>query len=77
MNSTFSLQQISRNSNLDANLISRQYKLNVMADFMGTKHRNPNMKQSEIANQLDYSSSTFQRYTKRCMFDFIAQDSTK
>ena len=34
MNNTFSQQQISRTSNLDANLISRQYKLNLMADFM-------------------------------------------
>ena len=35
MNNTFSLQQIQRTSNLDANLISRQYKLNLMADFYG------------------------------------------
>ena len=33
MNNTFSLQQIQKTSNLDANLISRQYKLNLMADF--------------------------------------------
>ena len=34
MNNNFSLQQIQKTSNLDANLISRQYKLNLMADFM-------------------------------------------
>ena len=34
MNNSFSLQKISRTSNLDANLLSRQYKLNLMADFM-------------------------------------------
>ena len=62
MNNTFSLQQISRNSNLDANLISRQYKLNLMADFMRVKYENPKPKQSEIANQLGLSTSTLQRY---------------
>ena len=62
MNNTFSLQQISRTSNLDANLISRQYKLNLMADFMRVKYENPKMKHSEIANQLGTSFSTVQRY---------------
>ena len=62
MNNNFSLQQIQRTSNLDANLISRQYKLNLMADFMKVKYENPKMKQSEIANQLGMSSSTLQRY---------------
>ena len=62
MNNNFSLQQIQRTSNLDANLISRQYKLNLMADFMRVKYENPKMKQSEIANELSMSSSTLQRY---------------
>ena len=62
MNNSFSLQQIQRTSNLDANLISRQYKLNLMADFMKVKYENPRMRQSEIANQLGMSSSTLQRY---------------
>ena len=62
MNNTFSLQQISRTSNLDANLISRQYKLNLMADFMRVKYENPKMKQSERANQLGLSFSTLRRY---------------
>ena len=62
MNNTFSLQQISRNSNLDANLISKQNKLNLMADFMGVKYQSPKLKQSEIANQLGYSTSTLQTY---------------
>ena len=62
MNNSFSLQQIQKTSNLDANLISRQYKLNLMADFMKVKYENPKMKQSEIANQLGMSSSTVQRY---------------
>ena len=62
MNNTFSLQQIQKASNLDANLISRQYKLNLMADFMKLKYGYPKMEQSEIANQLGKSSSTLQRY---------------
>ena len=62
MNNSFSLQQIQKASNLDANLISRQYKLNLMADFMRVKYENPKMKQSERANQLSLSSSTIQRY---------------
>ena len=62
MNNSFSLQQIQKTSNLDANLISRQYKLNLMADFMRVKYENPRLKQSEIANQLSMSSSTVQRY---------------
>ena len=62
MNNNFSLQQLQKTINLDANLISRQYKLNLMADFMKLKYENPRMKQSEIANQLGMSSSTLQRY---------------
>ena len=62
MNNSFSQQQIQKTSNLDANLISRQYKLNLMADFMRVKYENSKMKQSEIANQLGMSSSTVQRY---------------
>ena len=62
MSNNFFLQQIQKTSNLDANLISRQYKLNLMADFMRVKYENPKLKQSEIANQLGISSSTIQRY---------------
>ena len=62
MNNSFSLQQIQKTSNLDANYISRQYKLNLMADFMKVKYENPRMKQSEIANQLGMSSSTIKRH---------------
>ena len=62
MNNSFSLQQIQKTSSLDANSISRQYKLNLMADFMRVKYENPKLKQSEIANQLGMSSSTLQRY---------------
>ena len=62
MNNSFSLQQMSRTGNLDSNLISWQYKLHPMADFMRIKNENPKVKQSEIANRWSYSSSTLQRY---------------
>ena len=62
MNNTFSLQQRTGTSIPDANLISRQNKLNLMADFMRLRFENPKLKQSEKANQLGYSSSTLQRY---------------
>ena len=62
MNNSFSLQQIQKTSNLDANLISRQYKLNLMADFMKVKYENPKMRQSQIANQIGLLTSTLQRY---------------
>ena len=62
MNNSFSLQQISEKGNLDSNLISRHYKLNLMAKFMQMSFENPKMKQSELVDQLGYSSSTLQRY---------------
>ena len=34
LNNSFSLQQISSTGNLDPNLISRQYKQNLMAGFL-------------------------------------------
>ena len=62
MNNSFSVQQISKTSNLDSNLVSRQYKLNLMAKFMQIKFDNPKMKQSEIVEQLIFSSSTLELY---------------
>ena len=62
LNNSFSLQQISETGNLESYLISRQHKLNLMTDFMRLTNENPKLKQSEIANQLGYSSSTLQRY---------------
>ena len=40
MKNSFSLQQIQKTSNLDANLKSRQYNLNLMADFIRLKFEN-------------------------------------
>ena len=64
MNNSFSLQQISRTGNLEPNLISPQYKLDLMSKFWCINFENPKMNQSEIANQLGYSTSTLQRYRK-------------
>ena len=61
MNNILSLKDLFRTSNLDASLLSRQYKLNLMADFMRMKYENPKMKQSEIAKQLSHSTGTLQR----------------
>ena len=54
MNNTFSLQQLSRTNTFSAKLISRQYILNLMADFMRMKYENLKLKQSEIAKLLGY-----------------------
>ena len=62
MNNSFSLQQIQKTSNFDANLTSRQYKLNMMTEFMRLKYENTRMKQSQIANEIGLSTSTSQRY---------------
>ena len=62
MNNSFSSQQISKTSNLDSNLLIRQYKSNSRAKFMHIKIEVPKMKQSEKADELGYSSSTLQRY---------------
>ena len=68
MNKTFSLEQISRTGEVDANSILRQHKLGLMARFLEMKTVNPKMKQKEIAKDLGYSSSTLQRYRydKKC-----------
>ena len=62
MKNTFSLQQIYKTGNLDPNLISRQYKLNLMAKFMLINFENPKLKESEIADHLGYSGSTLKRH---------------
>ena len=61
MNNTPSLNEINKTANMDPNLLTRHYKLKLMNDFMHIKYQNPKMKQSEIANNLNMSS-TLQRY---------------
>ena len=62
MNKTPSLNEINKTANMDPNLLTRHYKLKLMNDFMHIKYQNPKMKQSEIANHLNKSSSTLQKY---------------
>ena len=47
---------------MDPNLLTRHYKLKILNDFMYMKYQNPKLKQSELANNLNMSSSTIQRY---------------
>ena len=50
MNNIPSLNEINKRANMDPNLLTRQYKLKLMKDFMYIKYQNPKLKQSEIAN---------------------------
>ena len=59
---TPSLNEINKTAQMDPNLLTRHYKLKLMNDFMYIKYQNPKMKQSEIANNLNMSPSTLQRY---------------
>ena len=62
MNNTLSLSEVNKTANMDPNLLTRHYKLKLMNDFMHIKYQNPKMQQSEIANHLNMSSSTLERY---------------
>ena len=62
MNNTFSLEQISKTGNLDSNLVTRQYKLDLMPRFKEIKSMNPGLRQDQIAKEIGCSSSTLQRY---------------
>ena len=62
MNNIPSLNERNKTANMDPNLLTRHYKLKLMNDFMYIKYQNPKMKQSEIANNLNMSSSLIQRY---------------
>ena len=62
MNNTPSLNEINKTDNMDPYLLTRHYKLKLMNYFMHFKYQNPKMNQSEIADNLNMSSSTLQRY---------------
>ena len=62
MNNTPSSNEINKTANMDPNLLTRHYNLKLMNDFMHIMYQNPKMKQSEIANNSNMSSSTLQRY---------------
>ena len=52
MNNTYSLKQISKTSNLDGNLIIRQYKLDSRARLMKIKSVNPRLRHDSIAKDI-------------------------
>ena len=62
LDNTYPLQQISQTGNLGSNLITRQYKLDLMARFMEIRAMNPRLTQKEIAKEIGYSTSSLQRY---------------
>ena len=64
MNNTYSLDQIQKTGDLNADLIMRQYKLDKTAKFKEIKSNNTRLKQSEIAKLLELSSSIIQRYRR-------------
>ena len=62
MSNTSSFEQISKTSNLDSNLILRQYRLDSVAIFMEIKSANPRLRQDLITKESVCSISTLQRY---------------
>ena len=62
MNTTFSLERLSKTGIFDCILILLQYKIDLMTRFMKVRSVNIKLKQNEIAKALDYSSSILQRY---------------
>ena len=59
---TPSLNDINKNSTMDPNMLTKNYKLKLTNDFNNIKYQNPKLSQSEISYQLNISSSTIQRY---------------
>ena len=59
--SSVSLEQIAKIGDLNADLMTRQYKMDKMAKYMEIKSINSKLKESEIAGELKKSSSTLQR----------------
>ena len=60
--STFLLQEISKKRYLDANLILRQYKLDLISRFMEKKSITPNLTQNFSGKELGNSDSTLKRF---------------
>ena len=62
MNNTPSVNEINENSTMDPNMLTKNYKLKLLNDFLHIKYQNPKMTPSEISSQLNMSPSTIQRY---------------
>ena len=61
MNNNFSLDHLSKTSNLDLNLIPRQYKLHLVARVIEINSVNIKLKQDQIPKELGFPSSTSQQ----------------
>ena len=64
MNNSFSVEQIAKTGDLNADLIVRQYRMDKIAKFMEIKCTNLKLKQNEIAKELAKSTSPLQRYRR-------------
>ena len=62
MNNTPPLNEINKNSTMNPNMLTKNYKSKIMNDFMNTKYQNPKMTQSEVSSQLNISPSTIKIY---------------
>ena len=58
----FSVEQLSKTGNLDANLVLRQNRLDLMSRFLETESVIPKLRWDQLAKVLGCSSSTLQRY---------------
>ena len=54
--STFSVEQVSKTGNLNANLILPQYKLDLISRYMELNSNNPNLRQDQIAKKLGFQT---------------------
>ena len=59
---TFPLEQKTKTVNLEATLIPRQYKLDLMTPFRDLKSINPKLGHDQILNELVFLSSILQRF---------------
>ena len=59
---TFSLEQLSKTGCLVANLILRQYNLDLLLRIIHIKSDNPKLTEKQTANELGCSDSTLELY---------------
>ena len=76
MNS-FSLEQLSKTGSLVANLILRQYNLDLMSRFIDIKSDNPKLTGKQTANELGCSDSTLKLYKIDLKLKFSYKSSSK
>ena len=55
---------MAKTGDLNVDLIMRQYKLDKIAKLMEIKSFNPNLKQSDLAREMNISTSTLQWYRR-------------